>query len=339
MPGAPTGAPKERPVLGDAALFALLAPSGTVVAVTDDARDASTAWGSLLTPRRRSVPRNLEGPPGSTCPFCPGSDVEERIVAQLPAGGHWRSCTIANAYPIVEPGSAGALSGRHEVLVCSPDHHRHLDELGREDGTRALRLMMDRFAHLGLDWPTVLGFFNRGRAAGASQVHPHGQVVALSGAVPSLVAEQGALRRGCPFCVVEPALVVARTPRFLVQVAKHPHASYEVLIAPRAHGGSFASSSACAEELFEVVHATLRAVLPLASTEAFNLVIHDRDDCDFHWHVHLIPRLGTLGGFEYASGLFLIWADPYTVAHDLGAAVARELAHGRALFGAALEGG
>ncbi len=53
----------------------------------------------------------------------------------------------------------------------------------------------------------------------------------------------------------------------------------------------------------------------------YNLVLHSAPPGvdDFHWHLHLLPRLTTYGGFELGTGVIINVVDPDRAADALRA--------------------
>ena len=53
----------------------------------------------------------------------------------------------------------------------------------------------------------------------------------------------------------------------------------------------------------------------------YNLVLHSAPPGvdDFHWHLHLLPRLTTYGGFELGTGVIINVVDPDRAAEALRA--------------------
>ncbi|HUE58642.1 MAG TPA: hypothetical protein VMO88_03595, partial [Acidimicrobiales bacterium] len=61
---------------------------------------------------------------------------------------------------------------------------------------------------------------------------------------------------------------------------------------------------------------------------AYNIMFHSapfRLTGDFHWHIHVVPKISTRGGFEMGSGVLINVVPPERAAEDLrvevGAAV------------------
>ena len=66
----------------------------------------------------------LQLPASQLCPFCPGNEDETPPAVQVwSLGGdkHWQVRAVPNRFPVVD--AQAPASGRHEVLIESPDHH------------------------------------------------------------------------------------------------------------------------------------------------------------------------------------------------------------------------
>jgi UDPglucose--hexose-1-phosphate uridylyltransferase len=202
---------------------------------------------------RRSVPRNNQGSAGAFCPFCPGHEdsCSDEVLRSGGPGRSWDARVIKNLYPVVSAGTEGPglVNGRHEVVVLSPDHERHFDRLSLASSVKALRLVIQRVSQLQSEgWASVVFFANYGPTAGASQAHPHGQIIAMDRVPPVVNAENGLYSDevGCPLCQGTPELEVARSTGLVVLASAAPVVSCETLIAPAVHGGRLGSLSATA---------------------------------------------------------------------------------------------
>jgi UDPglucose--hexose-1-phosphate uridylyltransferase len=98
----------------------------------------------------------------------------------------------------------------------------------------------------------------------------------------------------------------------------------ETLIVPDGHlarfqDGEDRTDQAVAEALAGVVD---RLAAVVGHLPAWNVVLHSAPPgvSDFHWHLHLYPRLTTLGGFELGTGVLINVIDPDDAAERLRAA-------------------
>jgi UDPglucose--hexose-1-phosphate uridylyltransferase len=211
----------------------------------------------------------------------------------------WQVRVVPNLYPAFE---------RQEVVVHSPRHVTSVADLSEAElsavasawKARALAARED-------DFPYVHAVVNEGRAAGASLLHSHSQLVWLRSAPPAVTAER---REDCAVCQLlddkalelEPGVVVHRAGR----------APYELLIAPAEHD----------EQGFEspllgwALHAVARCIRRLHAAEGrvpLNVWLH----AERHWHLELVPRLTVFAGVELGAGIYVNPLPPEQAAQTL----------------------
>jgi UDPglucose--hexose-1-phosphate uridylyltransferase len=289
------------------------------------------------------------GPP-RPCPFCPGN--EEATPPALEAygpGGQWLVRVVPNLYPAFEgtrPMTVAELgpvweqapaSGLHEVLVLSPAHDRDLPEFDDRQAGLVMAVVRDRLEaharHEAIRYTQVL--VNHGREAGASLLHPHGQLLGLPFVPGELVEELNGFERftesACLLCATWTAELeagrraVLDAERVAVLCPFWSGVPYEMLIVPKTHVGHLARSAP--QDVAAVGHA-LRTVLDrlgrAADDPAYNVVFHTaphRDEhATFHWHVHVLPRIASVAGFEQGTGVMINIVPPELAAQRLNTA-------------------
>jgi UDPglucose--hexose-1-phosphate uridylyltransferase len=306
----------------------------------------------ILAPGRAGRPHEPRGEhtatttaPVADCPFCPGHEKATppevaRRGAGDPDGPGWQVRVVPNLYPIVGGTTDEAIAGddelrqhrsaggAHEVVLLSPDHHRSLAQLDDHQVLEVLLALHDRAtAHAAAGHVYTQVIVNHGARGGASLAHPHAQIVAID-VVPPTVAEEIAHIATDGQCVVcqeigrhddDPSLDVTGHEA----VAWCPwwsSTAYELLLAPRRHRARFDDAGPD----LEAVAATLRDALARLDRQLgdppYNLVIHtlpaDRD-ADYHWHIHIRPRLQQDAGFELGTGILVNVLDPTEAAQRL----------------------
>lgn len=280
-----------------------------------DPRTAATAGPPGGRPAAGADPAS---PRTAACPFCPGNEHQTPPeLARTGAGDAgspgWHSRAFPNLYPIAADGV-----GTHEVVAISADHDRSIGRLNSGEAVELFDLLGDRVAeHERAGYAFSQVIVNHGRAAGASVEHPHAQVLALHARAPAIAAEAGRLgRTDCVLCalVAEDAtpasgLVVVEgdAPAWCPRASALP---YEMLLAPREHRATFHGASDGARQARAAVAGALRDALGLLDAALddppYNVVVHAPPFTgrpDFHWHVHVWPRIGSLAGFELGTGL------------------------------------
>lgn len=258
-------------------------------------------------------------PDPAPCDFCGG--YEDRTPPETfairepgtpPDTPGWRVRVVPNLYPATR---------QHEVVVHTPDHHEHFENQDLAHRTDVLRAYQARMR----DEPTVASVvvWNRGRAAGASRTHAHGQLFGLDRVPPTLEREGAAFGDDpCVLCRLtdDAELVITTTDGYRLAAHSVPFVADELLLVP--------PCTPRFEELPDdelpdaadlIATAIARTLRMLGEALPFNLVIHsaplgvDR----FHWHGHLMPRTAVWGGLELGAELPIVAADPYETARRL----------------------
>ena len=294
-----------------------------------------------FTPTRLPV----EADPNRPCPFCPGN--EESTPPALEtygAEGSWLLRVVPNRYPAFsgdEPMAVTNLgpvfrqapaSGIHEVIVLSPQHEATFADLADAQVGLVMAAIRDRLeVHSrkpGVRYSQAI--LNHGREAGASLRHPHGQLLGIP-FVPGEVAEEEAgFRRfagSCLLCTMIEAevdagwRVVYEDEHALVVCPFWSGTPYEMLALPKTHEGHL--TDAKPGDLVAVGRAMRDCLVKLRDRVddlAYNLVFHTlphHHDDEFHWHVHLLPRVASVVGFEQGTGVLINIVAPEDAAATL----------------------
>jgi UDPglucose--hexose-1-phosphate uridylyltransferase len=210
-------------------------------------------------------------------------------------------------------------AGVHEVVVHNPDHVATLADLPEPAVARVVAAWRARLAaHADRRFGAVIVIVNQGRTAGASLEHPHSQVFATADRPERVAAELDRLAGdGCAACAMVAAerdgqRVVERAAGLLTVCPWASSVPFEALLLPERHQARLQEDGDAA------IAAALRGVLGRlrgaagASAAPYNLVLHTAPPGvdDFHWHLHLLPRLTTFGGFELGTGIVINVVDP-----------------------------
>lgn len=309
------------------------------------------AW-VLVAPERAGVEPvsdDFSGLPElvAPCPFCAGNEgATEPSLEAYPAVGAWRVRSIPNKFPAVRIGADGPRSelrrpatGLQEVVVETPDHDADLADYEAARAAEVLAFYRSRLRALEQTPNTsqVCLFRNRGRRAGSSQPHPHGQLLTLAVPGPeqearwaAAVDAQRATGRTLLSGVVERevqhgARVVDETAGFVVACLAAPRTNWQLAVFPRAGAGSFsAAEDALLEELAVVLPRAIRRALGASGKTDYNVIWRlpppaERDGPAASWHIEILPRGGAGAGFELSSGMPLIAVAPELAAERMRA--------------------
>jgi UDPglucose--hexose-1-phosphate uridylyltransferase len=322
-----------------------------VVVVTREIRRDPTTGEEVVLSSERTLERRPPSPPDDpqSCPFCPGQERFTRpTIAAVERAGAWVARAFANRRPVLVVEEAlssrdGLLQstsgvGAHEVIVEAPEHVP-LHHLPVERTVDALTLATLRMQDLRRDMrlQTLSWFRNHGVGAGASQAHPHAQVVGLP-VVPRRVAAfrdrcaAHRARTGRPL-MQELREVEARAGRLVLEqgpvmafcpfAPRHP---FEVWLVPDGAGPHLADATpaqleATARAMHAVLGALERGVGPTPLTAlAFGAPAQEAGE-GIGWHIRLAPRLLVGAGLEEATGLAVHSVFPEEAAEVLRSAL------------------
>lgn len=266
-----------------------------------------------------------------SCPFCPGREGEtpEELWADRPRGAPdtpgWRARVFPNKYP--------AIAGEHEVIAESADHDADLSTMSDAELARVLGVYARRVTSAAARTSTryVQLFRNAGRAAGATQSHPHAQLLALP-IVPPVIrdemrgAEACHEQRGrCVFCELaasDPSEHhVMRSAAHVAYAPPAPRVPCETWIQPLAHAACF-SEEVGVDDLAVCLGSVLRRVSRVLGDPAYTLYLHHAPvgaagSVSYHWHFELLPRTTGVAGFELATSVFINPMAPETAAERM----------------------
>jgi UDPglucose--hexose-1-phosphate uridylyltransferase len=262
----------------------------------------------------------IEGSPPdpAPCDFCGGR--EERTPPETFSIRHdgsapdqpgWSVRVVPNLYPA---------TSFHEVLVHTPHHVRRYEELVASERYDVIHAHRERARAA----PTraIVDVWNRGRVAGASRSHPHGQLFGLDDVPPTVDREITSFEDDCVVCAwaKDDDLLIAELGEYRVIAHPVPWVADELLVIGR-HAPRFTDLTD--DELGPTsdayAFAIRRSVAIGGESLPFNLVTHTapRGIDAFHWHAHLMPRTAIWGGLEMGAELAIVAADPYETAARL----------------------
>ena len=325
----------------------------------------------IIAPERLHRPDVLhqserEHSPSDACPFCEGNEAmtppeiyARRDRESFPNEQGWHTRVVPNLYKAVQIEAAHRFEyrglfnrwegfGAHEVIIDTPTHHLSMTQWSEQEIREWLKTMRQRVMDLRRDGRIVyLSLFkNEGILAGATQTHPHTQLIALP-MVPA--AERDRYRRGYEHYTStgrslmeslilqeesEGERIVARRGDF---VAYCPYASaypFEVMISSSQNMGQIDTLSdrsvGIVAQLLQSVFERLERQL---GTFDFNLQVatpplqpcstSDRElyqlNAACRFFIRIMPRLYRHGGFEASTGMII---NP--VAPEMAAKLLRE---------------
>lgn len=298
-------------------------------------RDPTTGRWTLVSTERVERPVYLEPrgvPLVSTkdCPFCPGHEAATGpAIDQVGAGADWTVRCVPNKYPAVSAGETSSSravglydvasgTGAHEVIIEGRDHDAPTWRQPLIRTAEAMWLARHRFADLYGDFRLrhLLWFRNHGQDAGASQAHPHAQLMALPFVprlVEDMVALAGAHRRDRGRDLLGDLLqadlddgkrIVWQGEEIVAVCPWAPSATFEVWLVPLGDAPHFRDATdGQIDGLARAMHHVLGALDRELENPPHNAILYDapRDlpaRSGFRWHLRIKPRLEPGGGYE-----------------------------------------
>jgi UDPglucose--hexose-1-phosphate uridylyltransferase len=287
----------------------------------------------------------VQDDPDLPCPFCPGhEEATPPALETYGPRGEWVVRVVPNLYPAFEGGEALSVtnlgpvftqapaSGIHEILVFSRAHDESWADLADGQAGLVMAAIRDRIAEHsstpGLRYSQAI--INSGREAGASLEHPHAQLLGIPFIPREILEEQAGFERfsgNCVLCATIEAeeeaghRVVHADERVVVVCPFWSASPFEMLVLPRTHqaqiyGAAPGDLSAAGRTIRDVLHRLRSSV----GDVAYNVVLHSapyRTSTQFHWHVHLVPKMTTEGGFEMGTGVSINVVSPEMAAGEL----------------------
>jgi len=301
-------------------------------------------------------------PPSDNCPFCEGREAmtPPEIVAWRKSGRAnspgWSVRVVPNQSPVLriegdlERRGVGVYDmmngvGAHEVIIETPEHKLHLDELEVSQLANIFHIYRERLLDLKKDrrFKYILIFKNHGSRAGASSIsHLHSHLIATP-ITPKRVKGMLAgtkryfdYKERCLYCDIlrqEMQLgkrVILENKSFLAWSPFAARFPFEVWIIPRRHSADYETiSDGEVDDLSRLMKKLMGRLRRGLSDPAYNYMLHTGPNRiprrgywstlsdDFHWHLEIIPRLTRLGGFEWGSGFYINPTSPEDAARFL----------------------
>ncbi len=291
--------------------------------------------------------RGGEGELPVECPFCPGNEKEtppelavDRPEGSLPNDPNWTLRIVPNRYPALlcsAPPVGASLpfrvtpaEGAHEVVLECREHDGRIESLPRSQVVRYLVHLRDRARvhRERSDIVQVLVFRNAGASSGASLSHPHTQLLALTDFASDFAVESARIdahfvaTRRCLVCdllaaeVQDGRRVVLNRDGFVSCIPFAARYGAELWIAPLPHSPDFADATmASLESLASVLQDVIARMARTFSDPSYNLILNawsapTKSGVGAHWRIEIIPRLANVGGFELASGDYIVSRTP-----------------------------
>ncbi|HIH74752.1 MAG TPA: DUF4921 family protein, partial [Methanosarcina sp.] len=169
-------------------------------------------------------------------------------------------------------------------------------------------------------------FKNSGKAAGASQNHPHSQLIALPLLPQVLKKEVVAIKEAgkCPYCALleeekVSSRIILENSDFIAFAPYYSTVPFEVWILPKKHLsflGEFGPE--LLSTLGEILRDILRRYAKILGDLPYNYMFYQIFETpEYHLNLRLVPRLSTAAGFELNTGVYINSVSPEKAASYL----------------------
>ena len=320
---------------------------------------------TIIASGRGQRPRNqVSQQPERTspgCHFCTGNEAqtEPEVFAIRPSDSNpdsagWSLRVVPNKYPALGPQPMDRRldafphqqmsgNGLHEVVIETHEHDARFALLPEDQLATILSVYRDRVDVLSRKpgVKSVALFRNQGETAGASQQHPHAQILALQiiggrlGFELEMVRRHYRRRGSCPTCetlaqgTTNAERLICRNDDFTAIASFAPRFPYETWIVPNVHASDYRD---CSVGVLSSLAAILKKVLggleAVLGRFSHNLVLQTRPGRlvgvsarAFHWRMEILPRLTVPSGFELGSEVFIVDVQPVEAAARLRVAL------------------
>lgn len=281
------------------------------------------------------IPKSVKVADKTNCPFCISSDgykqnekvrkcstdnvyvVENRYPAFIEDE---TKKSTRSFYPEAGFYRARPSIGDHEVIIIK-EHDISLPKFPKSLAVEMLEAIRERYIWMvGHEKVvSIMPIYNHGAEAGASINHPHAQIFA-SGIISNLVGQEmdGAekyygVNGACVYCdmiaheLKEKSRIIYENDHFMVVEFFASRFPFETWILPKKHESQFEKTSE--NSMKEFASALMEALYKIDKTlenPPFNFFIHTlptilEESASYHWHLEIVPRVSTFGGFELGS--------------------------------------
>ncbi len=261
---------------------------------------------------------------------------------------NWTTIVIPNLYPAVfssdnldekiEGGLYKKMNaiGFHEIIVTK-DHKKSLAQLSLVKvkevfdayQSRYLSLMKEKFVNY------ISIFHNHGIRAGASQPHPHSQLITtplIDVDLRRALISSGKYykkHKKCVYCEMSKweretkQRIVFENKDFLVICPFASKSAFQMIISPKKHSAYFERITE--KEKWTLVEAFKESLIRLSKAlgdPAYNFYLHTAP-CDgknydyYHWHWTIVPKTGIWAGFEIGTRIEISSIEPEKAAQYL----------------------
>lgn len=292
---------------------------------------------SIIAPSRS----NRHYKKSTDCPFCNILEQEEPVLIMnngkvTDKKSKWSTIVIPNKFPAMQPLIESKTMtvneytkvfspGYHELVITS-DHNKNIAQLSLSRIKELFDCYQYRISSLKNEKSVnyIFIFQNHGERAGASQHHPHSQIITLpfiDKELKSIINESKKYynkNKKCLHCEIikneiqEKKRILFENESFLAYIPFAPKFLFQVIVTPKKHQSLFEEISENEKnDLAQVFKLIAKKYNKNLNNPAYNFYLHN-SPCDkkdynyFHWYFAFMPRMSNLAGFEISANMEII---------------------------------
>jgi len=295
--------------------------------------------------------------PKRICPFCQIETQEspvliycqgKKVPLNTKVPSNWTTIVIPNKFPafLPQPKWEKKIEGNlyqtmnavgFSELVVTRDHEKSLALLPLKNVKEVIDCFQQRYLEL-MKKPFVNYvsiFHNEGAEAGASQSHPHSQIITTPlidiDLQKALANSQRYFKtqKKCIYCQMNNwerkvrKRIVFENKDFLAICPFASKSAFQVIVSPKKHLSYFEKIREKEQwQLAEALQMALKKLYKGLGNPAYNFYLHTAP-CDgkdypyYHWHFTILPKTGTWAGFELGVRMEISTIEPERAAEYL----------------------
>ncbi|MDD3386326.1 MAG: galactose-1-phosphate uridylyltransferase [Candidatus Pacebacteria bacterium] len=300
----------------------------------------SNEW-IIISPKRGARPNNFQE--ARDCPFCDLKDQEKPkfyfYKGKESNGKKWTTVVIPNKYPVfnlenknkkIKDGVYSKIIGKgHHDLIITKEHDKFLSQLEdtrSEEVFTCIQKLINSYKDNNFVKQVAI-FHNKGEKSGASQPHPHYQVMTLPIIEREFKTELESFNKfykknkKCLYCEInkrelkEKERIVLENEHFIAFCPFAPKVGFQVVISPKRHNPNFEKiTEEEKKSLSKIFKKMLYKYDNILKEKNYNFFIHtaplNKEYPYFHWYMVFYPRSSSLGGLEMGFRIEISQAMP-----------------------------
>lgn len=261
------------------------------------------------------------------CPFCRGNESsisQETYV--INKNNNWVVKSVRNKYPIIDDNPENEIRGEHDVIIDTYKHNGSFFNMNEEEFYYLLLIYRRKFKDFKSNKNSkyICLFKNYLRAAGASLMHSHSQIMSLPFIPPDLseeykVCEEFYKQKGVNMYkyIIQEEIkykkrIIYNDKEFLIFVPQVCRYGGDTVILFKDNIYFDEIENNKLKKLSIILKKLFGKLYDENGNSPFNLYIHshpvneENDYKDiYNVHIHIVPRKFNFGGFELSTGMYV----------------------------------